>query len=76
MVIEPTETGYIISFPTRFKFWDSVAYASEMNGSGRGEIVGIDIDPDGIVRYTIQRTDHSWQPGILEEEIHLLRTSY
>jgi hypothetical protein len=52
MVIEPTETGYIISFPTRFKFWDSVAYTSEMNGSGRGKIVGIDIDPDGIVRYT------------------------
>ena len=67
--IQPVDGGHRVSFTTKYIHGDKVSYDSELNGSGEGQIESIDVDRDGVVRYTIGTADNEWQPGILEEEI-------
>ncbi|TET34925.1 MAG: hypothetical protein E3J72_12375 [Planctomycetota bacterium] len=62
-----------VEFETPFIHGDLVEYESEMNGSGRGAIGDINVLEDGELLFTIIGEDEAWQPGILEEEIKLIK---
>lgn len=68
---------YRIAFETKFTFGDRVRFDSKaQNRCGTGKIFAITIDEQGNVDYIIEINDestHDLQPGILEEEIELLK---
>jgi len=62
-----------VEFETPFIHGDLVEYESEMNGSGRGTIGDLNVLEDGELLFTIIGKNDEWQPGIMEEEIKLIK---